>query len=301
MKKFLTLTLVGIALLLFFGCSELPPTKSDVDQPTSFKIDHSVALTQRPDFVDTRPPEVIATFMLGKSKVPFVLAGKKPPKPPPDTTHGDPNPNPPHKYAYIVGISNYEGTANDLQYCDDDAQAMKSWLQGEGFTCRVNLDLQATGNNIIDGLQWLIDNASPGDEVAFVYSGHGMRSPEGSAIISADLYYITHGYVMSYFNAVNCTKKLVTLDACVIGGFHDDVEDGTFMATASTRKSSYDAPDLQHGAWTYYWLNGVEDVGLIYAEEAAPHAEDGMKDWASLYRLRVDPKHTDDYTGDMDM
>ncbi|MEA1979543.1 MAG: hypothetical protein U9N54_01025, partial [candidate division Zixibacteria bacterium] len=136
---------------------------------------------------------------------------------------------------------------------------------------------------------------------AFVYSGHGMKSSEGSAIISTDLYYITHGYVMSLFNSINCTKKLVTMDACVIGDFNKDVEAGTFMATASTRKSSYDAPDLGHGAWTYYWLNGVEDVGLIYAEEAAPHAEDGMKDWASLYHLRVDPTHTDDYTGDMDM
>ncbi|RKX21625.1 MAG: hypothetical protein DRP35_03820 [Candidatus Zixiibacteriota bacterium] len=301
MKKFLTLTLVGIALLLFFGCSELPPTKSNVDQSSSFKIDHSVALTQRPDFVDTRPSGVIAAHLLGKSRIPAILAEKKPPKPPPDTTTGDPNPNPPHKYAYIIGISDYEGTANDLQFCDEDANAMKSWLQGEGFTCMVDIDGQATANNIIDGLQWLVDNASPGDEVAFAYSGHGMKSSEGSAIISADLYYITHGYVMSFFNAVNCTKKLVTIDACVIGGFHDDVEDGTFMATASNRRYSYDAPDLEHGAWTYYWLNGVEDVGLVYAEEAAPHAEDGMKDWASLYRIKVDPKHTDDYTGDMDM
>ena len=65
--------------------------------------------------------------------------------------------------------------------------------------------------------------------------------------------------------------------------------------------NSYDAPDLGHGAWTYYWLDGTENAGLVYAEEAAPYAEDGMEAWASLYRLRVDPKHTDKYTGDMDM
>ena len=106
---------------------------------------------------------------------------------------------------------------------------------------------------------------------------------------------------MSYFNAVDCTKKLATLDACVIGDFHSDVVTGTFMATASTRRSSYDAPDLGHGAWTYYWLYGVEEVGLVYAEDAAPYAEDGMKAWAAQYRLKVDPKHTDKYTGEMDM
>jgi len=106
---------------------------------------------------------------------------------------------------------------------------------------------------------------------------------------------------MTYFNAVSCTKKLVCIDACVIGGFHGDVESGTFMATASNRRNSYDAPDLNHGAWTYYWLYGTEDENLIYAEDAAPYAESGMKSWAALYRIKVDPKHTDSYTGDMDM
>jgi hypothetical protein len=106
---------------------------------------------------------------------------------------------------------------------------------------------------------------------------------------------------MTYFNSINCTKKLVTMDACVIGDFHSDVESGTFMATASNRKNSYDAPDLQQGAWTWYWINSVENQNLVYAEEAAPYAEDGMGAWAALYRLRVDPKHTDSYTGNMDM
>ncbi|MFC1475009.1 caspase domain-containing protein [Candidatus Zixiibacteriota bacterium] len=298
MKKFFGLLFIGAALLMMFGCSDTPPTQSS--SPPG--VDHSVALVERPEFIETRPQEIVSTFTLNQSMIPLSVLEKKPPKPPPDdTTSGDPNPNPAHKYAYIVGISNYEGTANDLNYCDDDAQAMKSWLQGEGFTCRMDLDLQATADNIIAGLQWLIDNASPGDEICFSYSGHGMRSSEGSAIISADLYYIPHGFAMSYFNAANCTKKLVCIDACVIGGFHEDVISGTFMATASNRRNSYDAPDLNQGAWTYYWLYGAENVGLIYAEEAAPYAEDGMKDWAALYRLKVDPKHSDAYTGEMDM
>lgn len=292
MKQVLAFLLIGMALFLIFGCSDSIPT-----QPS---VDHSILLVQRPDFIETRPPEVVANFTLTTAMVPFSVMEKKP-APPPDTTQGDPNPNPPHKYAYIIGISDYEGTANDLQYCDDDAVAMKAWLQSQGFTCRMDLDGNATANNIIAGLQWLIDNADPGDEIAWSYSGHGMRSSEGSAIVSADLYYITHGYVNSYFNAVNCTKKLMTIDACVIGDFHDECMDGTFTATASDVKNSYDAPDLNHGAWTYYWLDGVEDQGLVYAEDAAPYAEAGMKAWASLYRLRVDPIHTDKYTGDMDM
>jgi len=293
MQKLLLIALALVVLLLAFGCDRSAP-------PNAPNVNQSIQLVERPQFIETRPPEVVAAHTL-KLDQPLTGLEKKPPPPPPDTTSGDPNPNPAHKYAYIIGISDYDGTANDLQFCDDDAMAMKSWLQGEGFTIQMDLDGQATANNIMDGIQWLIDNAAPGDEVAFCYSGHGMKSTEGSAIISSDLYYIPHGYLMTYFNSINCTKKLVTMDACVIGGFHDDVEAGTFMATASNRKNSYDAPDLEQGAWTWYWINGVEDQNLVLAEDAAPYAEDGMKAWAAQYRLRVDPKHSDSYTGDMDM
>jgi len=292
MKHILTYLFLAMGLLLIAGCS---------DSPVEPNVDHSIQLVERPEFIETRPPEVVASYTLTASQAPYQSFEKKPVPPDPPGDLVDPNPNPAHKYAYIVGISDYEGTANDLNYCDDDAVAMKSWLQGEGFTCQMDLDGNATADDIIAGLQWLIDNAEPGDEVAFCYSGHGMRSSEGSAIISADLYYITHGYVNSYFNAVNCTKKLMTLDACVIGGFHDECEAGSFYATASNRRNSYDAPDLNHGAWTYYWLDGVEDQGLVFAEEAAPYAEDGMKAWASQYRIKVDPTHTDNYDGGMDM
>lgn len=293
MQKVLLIALALVLLVLAFGCDRSSP-------PTAPSVDHSIQLVERPQFVETRPPDVVATYTL-KLDQPLNSLEKKPPPPPPDTTSGDPNPNPAHKYAYIIGISDYEGTVNDLQYCDDDALAMKAWLQGEGFTIQMDLDAQATANNIMDGIQWLIDNAAPGDEVAFCYSGHGMKSTEGSAIISSDLYYIPHGYLMSYFNAIDCTKKLVTIDACVIGDFHSDVEAGTFMATASNRRNSYDAPDLEQGAWTWYWIHGVEVEDLVYAEDAAPYAEDGMIAWAAQYRLKVDPKHTDSYTGDMDM
>ncbi len=298
MKQLLGLLLAMMTLLLIFGCGSNPPTQPNAKAG----VDHSVALVERPQFIETRPQAVVIQFTEDLSKVPIAIANKKPPPPPPpDTTTGDPNPNPANKYAYIVGISDYEGTVNDLQFCDEDAEAMKSWFQSEGFTCRMDLDLSATAANITAGLQWLIDNAEPGDEVAFSYSGHGGRSTAGSALISSDLYYVTHGYVMSYFNAVSCTKKLVTIDACVIGDFHLDAVTGTFMATASNRRNSYDAPDLNHGAWTYYWLDGVEDQNYIYAEDAAPYAEDGMKAWAALYRLKVDPKHSDYYIGEMDM
>jgi hypothetical protein len=294
MKRLLFLLAALGAVLLIFGCGETPNVTDPID------LDALGTLVQRPQYIETRPPDVVEQYIMSPS--PDYLAYKKPPKPPPDTGTEDPNPNPPHKYAYVVGISDYEGTINDLQYCDDDAREMKQMLQGEGFTIRIDLDRSATADAIVEGLNWLVSSAQPGDEIAFCYSGHGAKAPGyGSSIISTDLYYITHGYVMQIFNSVDCSKKLAAMDACVLGDFHSDCQPGTMMATASRNSDSYDAPDLQNGAWTYYFLEGVNSADLIYAEDVAAYAEDGMKAWAKPYRLRVSPIHTDKYTGMFDI
>lgn len=292
MRRLLTLVAILCCLLMMLACSETPTTSSG---------DHaSIRLEPRPQFIETRPADVIQSFIMGPEN--DLVLPKKPPHEPPDTGSADPNPNPAHKYAYVVGISDYEGTINDLQFCDDDARAMRSFLVSQGFSVQMDLDRNATADAIASGLQWLANQAEPGDEIAFCYSGHGAKAPGyGSSIISTDLYYITHGYVMSIFNSANCTKNLVTLDACVIGDFHSDTQSGTFMATASNKGDSYDAPDLQQGAWTYFFLEAAVDLDMPYAEDVAPYAEDGMADWARQYHLRVSPKHTDKYTGMFDM
>jgi len=292
MKKLLTLFAVSIALLMLFGCSQSP----NINNSDSNDIG---VMTQRPEFIELRPEAQVQQAIMQPVLVPSL---DKKPVPPPDPGGDDPNPNPAHKYAYIVGISDYEGTVNDLQYCDEDAQAMKSYLQSQGFTVRMDLDGAATADNITAGLQWLIDQAVAGDEVAFSYSGHGAKAPTyGSSLISTDLYYMTHGYVMQYFNAINCTKKTMMLDCCVIGDFHGDAETGTMMATASTNSSSYDWPPFEHGAWTYFWLEAAEDLNEIYAEDIATYAEAEMKAWAKPYHLKATPKHTDLYSGMFDI
>ncbi|MFH1686902.1 MAG: caspase family protein [bacterium] len=293
MRRLLLALVAGALALLMFGCSDNPTTSSGIDNVPDAE------LVQRPQFVDTRPQAEILAHTLTAD--PTSALYKKPPPPPPDTgSKVDPNPNPAHKYAYVVGISDYEGTANDLNYCDDDAQEMKSYFQSQGFTVRMDLDRNATADNIEAGLQWLVANASPGDEIAFSYSGHGDDPvPYGSCLISTDLWYLTHGFVMQYFNAANCTKKMAAIDACMIGDFHDDCVAGTHMATASDNTYSYDAPGLQNGAWTYYWIQGTGTS--VFEEDIAAYALAGMKAWAKTYHVRVSPKNTDMYTGWFDI
>ncbi len=296
MKRFFMLLAVCCTLLLVLGCSDTPRITDPGPDTASLG-----PLVQRPEFVDTRPAVTIESFTM-KPTADYSAAYKPPKPPPPDTGNADPNPNPAHKYAYLVGISDYEGTANDLQYCDDDAQEMKSYYQSQGFTIRMDLDRNATAANMQAGFEWLVAMAVPGDEIAFGYSGHGAKySSYGSCLISTDLYYITNGFVMQYINGANCTKKNITIDACEAGSFLNAGATGEVIATASNSTYSYDAPTLQNGAWTYYWIYAVNNAGKIYAEDAASYAETGMKAWASANHVRVSPAHTDLYTGKLDM
>ena len=96
MKQLLGLVLAIMVLSLILGCGSTPPTQPNANNG----VDHSVALVERPQFIETRPAEIVALYTEDLSKVPPAIANKKPPPPPPDdTTSGDPNPNPAHKYA----------------------------------------------------------------------------------------------------------------------------------------------------------------------------------------------------------
>ena len=293
MKRLLLLLSVGVVLAALVGCSNEPTvTGPDTDQtPVG-------ALVQRPEFIDNRPEAVQLAFT--KFGTATITTDREDPA---GGAAVDPNPTPAHKYAYVIGISDYDGTANDLSFCDDDARDVIAFLNTQGFTVRSDIDYSASATNIQAGLIWLRDAAIAGDEIAFFYSGHGtkIRPTGGSSIISRDLYYLTHTYVMGYLNAAACTKKTINLDACVIGDFHADCKTGTVLSTASVSKYSYDAPDLQNGAWTYYFLYGAINQGLIYNEAISTYAEVNMKAWATANKLKVDPKHTDMYTGDLDI
>lgn len=299
MKKFLGLFVLASLLILAFGCSDSPRVTDPTAEIQVPMVNNKPAvLVHRPEFVDPRPEDVKSNYIVD---VDVFKVDKKPPPPPPDTGSGDdPNPNPPHKYAYIVGISDYEGTANDLQYADDDAQDMRSYFISQGFSVRMDVDRNATADAIGAGLDWLIASASPGDEILFCYSGHGAKYLQyGSCLISTDLYYVTYGYVMQKFNSVSCSKKLVTIDACEAGSFLSAGETGSLIATASNNTYSYDAPSLGNGAWTYYFLEGT--ASNIYGEDVASYAEAGMRAWAKIYHVRVSPSHTDKYTGMFDI
>jgi hypothetical protein len=203
-----------------------------------------------------------------------------------------------NKYALVIGISDYEGTQNDLDYCDDDAEDWKAFLQGEGYSVTILKDTQATAANIQSELIDLLDDEDADDYVVFCYSGHGYNYPgHGSSIVTTDLYYMTHGYFEAYFDTAESQHIYFAFDACQIGGFQGLIEAGRVGAFASNARSSSDGDEsMENGVFTYYQMEGWGIYNTF--EEDAAYAVQEFKAWAPRY-IKVDPFYVDQFSGSM--
>jgi len=204
------------------------------------------------------------------------------------------------KYAVVIGISDYEGESNDLEYCDDDARDWADYLSSLGYDVYLLLDREATAQAIEDAINWLLSVVDePGDAVVFAYSGHGYYDPrEGSMIISTDLIGITQSYFDSAFSNLVSQHAFFFFDACQIGGMAvlADEEVGRYVAMASNKHSySYDGTeDMQNGFFTYYFLeDAIKTKGYVYMEDAFDYTVSVLK--SVLPQMK--PTEADTYEG----
>jgi len=241
--------------------------------------------TVRPDFatIDERPETVIAQFQVVETNpVKLDVAAKA------------------GKYALVIGISNYSGTANDLQYCDDDATDWKARLQSEGYSVTSLIDLAATKTAIETAINNLASLSIAGNEIAFVYSGHGSKGN----IISTDLYYINYSWFKTKFSTAKSTKMMFTFDACQIGYMTSALNGtGRVVAVASNKTVySYDGDaTMKNGVFTYYQMIGFDQLNYVYMEPDCDYAITQMKAWATKNKVRVAPSYVDSYTGYFDL
>jgi hypothetical protein len=278
-KKWIKLAVVAVSFSLFFqNCSKEDDAIVKPMQQT---------WSERPDFatIDNRPDVEIANFRLGEFDThPVELTKAK--------AGG--------KYALVIGISDYSGTANDLQYCDDDANDWKARLQAEGYSVTTLLDRNATKAAIETQINNLASLSIAGNEIVLCYSGHGSKGN----IISTDLYYISSSWFKTKFANAKSTKMFFCFDACQIGAMATSLNaTGRVIAVASnTKVYSYDGDaTMKNGVFTYYQMIGFDQLNYIYAETDAQYACDQMKAWASKNRVKVAPSYTDSYSGNLDL
>jgi hypothetical protein len=183
------------------------------------------------------------------------------------------------KYAVVIGISDYYGTANDIQYADDDALDMLNALTTMYGFARQNIRLlisdyetnNATRTKIIEAIKWLNYTANSGDEVVFFYSGHGARGKANDgdkelvdeAIVpyecTADSL-IWDGELAKMFSGFKTSRIIFIFDSCYAGGMTDLSGDGRVIAMACSESGlSYEFSTLGNGQFTYYFV----DQGIL--------------------------------------
>ena len=138
-------------------------------------------------------------------------------------------------HAVIVGISDYEGTINDLNYCDDDAQAIYARLLQSSHWSTDNIALilnsSATESNIHSALQTMGSNSDSDDVCLFYFSGHGgQRADDVSPTDESDgkdeyicPYNISSDQILDdelsdWLDDLPTDKIIVWLDTCYSGG-----------------------------------------------------------------------------------
>jgi hypothetical protein len=245
-----------------------------------------------------------------KGKPPGTPGGGKPPK------DNGPEPDPSvNKWAVVIGISDYRGKMNDLQYCDDDARDMYDYLilsmnYPEG-NIKLLLDGAAKAKSIISAIDWLNSWENLESEVVFFYSGHGSYydgyddgdlEDRDEGIVSADLYLILDGQLRQKFSSFESQKISFTFDCCYSGGMDDlagSEESGrVVVAACEDDEYSYDGmSDISNGVFTYHFLQELNDLDVI--ESAFDNAKLPASTYISdNYGATMTPQIYDEYLGD---
>lgn len=233
------------------------------------------------------------------------------------------------KRALVVGISDYPGTANDLNYSDDDGREMSVLLSNAGWSVTRLIDSQGSKGAIAREIRRL---APGGGKFMIYYSGHGSASGTTGYICPADM----TGYLDSmisevefngYLSAAGNTEVGIIFDSCNSGAFIGrnlagvgapdgakarfvraidaapiDARAGEFFArniSAAGRvvitgcrgsQYSYELGALQNGWMTYHLMNAFRDRTMDTNRDRSVSLEEAFNRVSGGYRGLQSPQ-----------
>jgi len=231
-----------------------------------------------------------------------------------------------NKYAIVVGVSDYPGTANDLAYGHIDAGEMAQALKTVYGYTDVNVSLfrdsEAKRSDILAAINRAVAKARTGDEIVFFFSGHGAkgRADDGDkeamdeSIVVWDgsgLGYIWDGELKAAFNGCAASRMVFIFDSCLSGGMTDVKGPRRVISMASTETGySYEGPAWNNGEFTHYYVDlgrlGSDAAADIYDHdgdgvlgEAADVAEEEAWDYAKSHCTVDTPTISDSFVNDL--
>lgn len=148
-------------------------------------------------------------------------------------------------YALIIGIDNYSGTWTPLKNAVSDAKAIEGLLKLE---YRIDVfktlyNTQASRANIINELEWLVNNVKENDNVLIYYSGHGEFKKEmnkgfwvpSDANSNAMSQFVSNNDIQTFLSGINSKHTLLISDAC----FSGDIFRGTTSSIPFENSEKY--------------------------------------------------------------
>lgn len=130
-------------------------------------------------------------------------------------------------YAFIIGIDTYRGSWPALKNAVGDAKAVEATLK-EKYKVDYFITMyneEASRENIISKLEWLVEKVTPDDNVFIFYSGHGefKESLNKGFWVPADAtgkstsQYISNSIIQTFLGGINSKHTLLVSDACFSG------------------------------------------------------------------------------------
>jgi WD40 repeat protein len=205
-----------------------------------------------------------------------------------ETVTGIQNIYKPDLYLLSIGVSKYQQSGYSLDYAHKDAEGIASILKRQSGKLykkihkQVLTDHNATQDDILDGLDWILKESTQKDLSVIFVAGHGLKDDRGN------YYFLPHdgdpeklrrtGVRWIEFQDVLSSlpsKVIFLVDTCHSGSATgkrrgvDDITDslrelvntesGVVVMTASTGKeSSQERPEWGHGAFTKALIEGLE-------------------------------------------
>ena len=228
----------------------------------------------------------------------------------------------PESWAVIVGIEKFENITQDSLYAVNDGRELSDKLSPVWGSSHVRLltNSQATKDNILSDIDWLVDNASFDDTVLFYYSGYGVWNLAATAVDSIAPYdfrsdressVILCSELATALNRVEAAKSVIIMEVSSAGSFQSRLSDNGRIVLMASGVGQYTSnPEkLENSAFTYFLLQALDKFDVtdtnhdyeLSVEEIFQYANLNTTqfDEAEGYYYKQYPVIDDRYSGEM--
>lgn len=219
-----------------------------------------------------------------------------------------------HRWALLIGVNTYiEPNFSPLRFCVNDVRALEQVFKELNYTVvclhdeQKDLAKQPTRHNIEEELNRLCKTVQEDDLLFVHFACHGKLWEKQAVLIAHDTRYsliakqaLFISEIEKYMRTSKAKQLVLSLDACHVGvdvgrDFSDpeflhnvyDLATGFALIAASTsQQKAQEWREKQHGAYTYYLLEGLQGKAdksrkeVITVRDLQEYVTDNLRRWA---------------------